>query len=289
MKMIKERLLAIINSYNSDGYYKFGNIPSSKLQNAMQNYPVDPSDTPLALIDATVMGSAKVGMVIGLKGIYFKNDWTTKTDKNFLSWDTLNNSHSTIDKGSMSCILIVPGCEFNMSGASMKRELLINLLNQLVSLYDEVINEPIETAPSAITPQSVKEEVLGIESSVGQSSLYSEIVPEVIAVCLVSDGRVEDDEVELATTIIESDEFLVDKHSALESLSENIDRLSAEREKSKAIFKLKSTTILSKLSNLSNDEKERINIMLEGLLETVSESGVIETETMVDSIKRKLQ
>jgi len=71
--MIQEQLLSIINTYNSDGYYAYGNIPSKKLQTAVQYYPVDPDDTSLALIDSTVFGLAKNGMVIGQKGRYWKN------------------------------------------------------------------------------------------------------------------------------------------------------------------------------------------------------------------------
>ena len=63
--MLQEHLLMLINNINSNDYYPYGNIPSNKLQTAMQTYPVDPLDTPLALIDTTVMGSAKCGMVIG--------------------------------------------------------------------------------------------------------------------------------------------------------------------------------------------------------------------------------
>jgi hypothetical protein len=117
--MIQEQLLTIINNINSGSYYTYGNIPSNKLQAAIQTYPVDSLDTPLALIDTTVMGSAKSGMVIGLKGIYFRNDWTTKTVKNFISWDELSKSKIPIGDGAMYCILLLPGCEFNMSGSSM--------------------------------------------------------------------------------------------------------------------------------------------------------------------------
>ena len=140
--MLQEHLLMLINNINSNDYYPYGNIPSNKLQTAMQTYPVDPLDTPLALIDTTVMGSAKCGMVIGLKGIYFRNDWTTKTIKNFISWDELSRNTLPIGDGAMSCILLTSGCEFNMSGSSMKKVVLINLLNQIVSLYrSAIINE----------------------------------------------------------------------------------------------------------------------------------------------------
>lgn len=290
--MIQERLLGIVNTYNSDGYYKYGNIPPKKLQSAMQYYPVDPSDVPLALIDTTVLGSAKTGMVIGLKGVYLKNDWTTKTDRNFIPWDVLSSGHSNVGSGAMNCVLVYPGCELNMSGSSMKKDLLINLLNQLISLYKELANshnvatevrENVSANTSEITTVSLL-------PSVVDNNAYQEIIPEIIALCMSADGSIEDSEVELATSLIENDEFIIDKHKALESMSTTMDKLVAEKLKSNAIFKLKATTIISKVSKLTDeDHKDRLVVILEGMLESVGSDGSSETRQIVEAISKKIQ
>lgn len=291
--MIEEQLLAVINTYDSDDYYKYGNIPPKKLQAALQNYPVDQSDTPLALVDTTVFGSAKTGMVIGLKGVYFKNNWITKTAKNFLSWKELSDSFSTISNGSMGCILLMPGCEIDMSGSSMKKELLINLLNQIIDLYRNI------STNNGTTNTPIKKDNLPIDDNVilignGQNDVstdyYSELLPELLALCMTADGEIEDSEVELATAIIDDDDVIQDKQSALESLSLNIDKFITAKSKSNAIFKLKSATIISKVTKVTNElHKERLEIVLEGMLESVKDEGVSETQHMIDAIRKKLQ
>lgn len=290
--MIQERLLSIVNAYNSDSYYKYGGIPPKKLQAAMQHYPVDPSDTPLALIDTTVLGSAKTGMVIGLKGVYLKNDWTTKTDRNFIPWDLLANSHSSVGLGKMSCVLVYPGCEINMSGSSMKKDLLVNLLNQLISLYKELANsqQNVNPAPECRTVEVAEVIVPRSLPSSNNSDAYQEIVPEIIALCMTADGEIEEAEVELGSALIESDELIVDKQKALESMSLNIDKLIQEKQKSNAIYKLKATTIISKIVKISDStQKERIMVILEGMLDCVGSEGESETKKLIEMISSKIQ
>lgn len=288
--MIQDDLLAIINTYNSNGYYKYGNLPANKLQNAMQNYPVDPSDTPLALIDSTVFGSAKTGMVIGLKGVYFKNDWTTKTDKNFISWEELSRSHSAISNGAMSCIMLMPGCEINMSGSSMKKDLLINLLNQLVSLYKDISYSVAQEKDITPIMQPQTTSVMMIENSTPLSNeAYQSILPEIIALCIVADGNIEDQEVELATSIIDSDDLIVDKHHALESLLSYIERFISDKDKSSAVFKLKVNTVASKLSKITDPfQKENISIILDGMMESISFDENNESQKLINTLKSKL-
>lgn len=125
-----EDALAIVNQCSAGDFYAHDRIPPKKLETAKSLYPVDPEDTPLALVDATVFGSAKCGMVIGLKGIYWKNDWTTPTEKNFLSWEELAPHASKLSSSFMT-VKLAPGCEFNLSGSQMKSDQLIGLLRQL--------------------------------------------------------------------------------------------------------------------------------------------------------------
>ena len=290
--MVQEQLLAIINAYNSDSYYGYGNIPPKKLQAAVQHYPVDLDETPLALIDSTVFGSAKTGMVIGLKGIYWKNSWNVKTSRNFLSWDELANSNTKISRTTYD-VQLFPGCEFGMSGSSMNKDLLVNLLNQIISLYKKIGHSAAENThheQSKSNSDSSRDIPLLISNSPNDSTdLYSELVPEIIALCMTADGEVEDSEVEIATAIIEHDEFIQDKQRALDSLLANIENMLSNKQKSNAIFKLKSTTIASKIYKISNDiQKERLNVILDGMRDSVSDSGASETTSMIEFVRGKL-
>lgn len=288
--MIQDQLLAIINSYNSDDYYKYGRIPSKKLESAVQHYPVDPDDTPLALIDSTVFGSAKTGMVVGLKGIYWKNSWTVKTDRNFLSWEELAESNAEISQTAHD-IQLIPGCAFGMSGSSMKKDLVVNLLNQIITLYQKIIQPGEMYKKDGQAGNNSNQDIHLLSSSQSRSSadLYAELVPEIMALCMAADGEVEDSEVEIATAIIDHDEFIKDKPSALSSLLSNIENMISDKQKSNAIFKLKATTVISKISKITDDlQKERLDIILDGMRDSVGAKGVSETISMIDAIKGKL-
>jgi hypothetical protein len=288
---LEDQLLAIIHNYNSDSYYTYGNIPAKKLQNACQNFPVDPNDTPLALVDTTVMGSAKTGLVIGLKGIYFRNDWATKTTKNFSSWEDLSMNRSPIGNGALYCITLINGCELNMSGSSMKKEVLTNLLNQIISLYKENRSNTLPTPATKNSPtdSTNNQNVLQIESPAKKTSLYQEIVPEILALCITADGAVDEDEIEMACALLDSDEFIDNKSEATSILSQLTEKLSAERTKSKALFKLKAATIISKIPQIADThQKERITIILDAMAETANNSSGDDFIEVISKIRGKL-
>ena len=111
---LEDQLARSLNSFATDGLFVIGGIPHDKLCNAIQNFPIDPRDTVLALIDATVMGSCKKGMAFGLRGVYWKNDWTTKTQRNYMSWDELSSIKHLIGAKSFDVIL-GPGNACNLS------------------------------------------------------------------------------------------------------------------------------------------------------------------------------
>lgn len=133
-------------------------------------------------------------------------------------------------------------------------------------------------------------EELPDDSFLDQESIYSSLIPELIALCITADGEIEESEIELATAMIENDEFIEDKENALESLALNIDRLISDRKKSSAIFKMKSSSIISKIEKINNNkEREKVNTIVEHMLSSVSTSGIEQTQVITDSITKKTQ
>lgn len=272
--MTKKQIMEVVNKFTSDGFYKGENIPPKKLSNATQNFLPDATEDPLALVDCTLTGNAKNGLIIGLKGIYFKNDWTTKTEKNFISWNELSNSTVSIQK-SFNDVILLPGCPLNMATSSMNKDQLINLLNQLIGL-NKALNshQDIETTD--------------LPKSDSSKSDYKDIIVKIIALCIAANGDVNDEEVELASVIIEDDENITDKESAINSLTENIETFIESKNKSSAMFKLKSGSIISSVSKIKNEtQKEKIQIILDALLEASKNND--ETNKIISSIKEKLK
>jgi hypothetical protein len=128
------------------------------------------------------------------------------------------------------------------------------------------------------------------ERKAGLCKKSNELIPEILALCMVADGNIEDTEVETATAIIEGEDYIVDKQKALEQLTQNIEKYLAKREKSKAVFKLKVSSILAKIPNLESSlHKERLKIIAESMLESVGNDGLSETAAFIDNISTKLQ
>ena len=272
---MKEKIIEILNKYGNHIYID-NLIPVEKVENAIINYPIDRTDKVLGLIDTTVFGSAKNGMAITEKGIYFKNDWTTHTIKNFLSWKELTKNN--IRKGSMFCILLANKCEFNISGASdINRDILINLLNEIINLFDISKNDnDIENTSNTNPNNNIDEQ-------------YVHILVNLIALCIVTDGEIEDSEIEMANAIIENDDLIKEKDYAINILGESIENLLAVKEKSSTIFKLKSLSITSKVLEMKDKfQKDKILIVLEGMLESVDKDNQGQTKILIDKIKEKL-
>jgi hypothetical protein len=171
MSAVIDKMFDIVVSYKANGYYVHGNIPNKKLESAFQNYPdTDIDDVILALIDSTVFGSAKTGMLIGANGIYWNNDWAVKTNRNSLSWDELADSRWSISKSTFD-IQLAPGCELGMSGCSMTKDNLINLLNRLIKCYKQEL-ENIQIS----TIEEDKEENIPIQNSTEKNCLYNRLL-----------------------------------------------------------------------------------------------------------------
>lgn len=263
---MRNEILNVLNRFAGEDIHIYEDIPQNKLQTAIKSYPIDNNDTVLALIDATVFGSAKVGMAIGIKGIYFKNDWSTPTRKSFFSWEDLKGKK--VEKGSMFCILISPGSEFNVSGATISRDVLINLLNSLIELYSE---------DKALTP------------SISSENNYQNIIPSLVALSIVADGVVDDSEIDTAFSIIENDELIEDKAEAYKKLNFYVNDLLLKKQNSQVLFKLKTAEIIASISKITDiDEKEKILIILDGMNESVSGEGKLETDLITNKIKDKI-
>lgn len=117
-------------------YSPHAEVPSSKIENAFKYYPVDRDDTPLILIDTTLFGSAKTGVLIGKNGVYWENDWTTDSAKKKLSWGELvylYNENEECITAYETDLFFNDDCVLNMAGSSMKREDLEKALRIIVS------------------------------------------------------------------------------------------------------------------------------------------------------------
>jgi hypothetical protein len=130
--------------------------------------------------------------------------------------------------------------------------------------------------------------VATLSNSDARNEFYESLLPELLALCITADGTPETSEKELALAIIENDDFITNKTQAFARLEQNIENLSAKRLKSMTIFKLQVANITAKIPQITQTEqKERIYIIVDGMLATVQEKGLVETKDITDRIKNK--
>lgn len=119
-----------LQRFSFSDFHVAPNIPVSKLKNAFQYFPVPTGEQAIALIDATVFGSAKNGMIFCHSGVYWKNDWTTDSVKDFLKWTEIVDLVGTMTAGG-STLMLAPGCPFNLAGCQVKANALLALFQRI--------------------------------------------------------------------------------------------------------------------------------------------------------------
>lgn len=131
--MVKiEDLIDICERYISSGYYVGDKIPESKLSNASMNFPIPPKEKVIAIVDGTILGTCKTGLAICSSGIRWKNDWKQETRNNYLMWNEF--TEIKIATSGLYNVQLGNGNFFNTSGASMKKAIIVNLLNDIKEL-----------------------------------------------------------------------------------------------------------------------------------------------------------
>lgn len=129
-----EELLKTCVKYLADGYHVGETIPEKKLNNAKSHLPIPDTERVVALIDATAFGSSKLGLAICEGGIYWRNNWATKTNRTFLSWDEFSASEPVGEEEKYKAIKLAEGSLFDVSASSFKKAEAIALLRELQTL-----------------------------------------------------------------------------------------------------------------------------------------------------------
>lgn len=172
----------------------------------------------------------------------------------------------------------------------LSREKFIDFcLTRKESILQKLSAYKIEKTGIMPLSNSNNEELITSTKLIESDSIYQSLLPEVIALCIAADGQIEESEIEMATEIIKNDNFIENKDFTINALYQTLESLMEKKGKSQVIFKIHSTNIINKIPKIINsEEKERINIIIEGMLSSVSEPGIKETKAIVDSIQNKI-
>lgn len=123
-------LFQICVKYSASNYYVDEVIPEKKLANARKHYPVPGQERIVALIDTTVFGSAKTGIVIGDTGLYWRNA-SQETQRTYLSWTQLAEI-SVVPKGILNTrIELGSNIVVELSGSAFSKDEVASLLSEI--------------------------------------------------------------------------------------------------------------------------------------------------------------
>ncbi len=150
---LRSKLTEVCSRYTSPSYYVAELIPRDKLQNALKTYPLSDGGQPIALIDTTVFGSAKNGMLIGEFGISWHNSAGISKISTMLLAD-LSILAITVDG---SKIKIGNEAVFETAGSQFDKKKIVTLLELIGDTWMESLTtdeEPQPDEPKITRPMS---------------------------------------------------------------------------------------------------------------------------------------
>ena len=126
---------AAITSSNDNGFYFKDGIPPKKLVGARTYLSGVQDDGVFAIVDTTIFGSAKIGLVVSRWGVIWKND-TVETARNAYSWKELA-SLDTPSKPNRGEITFEKGVVFDFTNSNGDADACRDTLVKLVAFAKE--------------------------------------------------------------------------------------------------------------------------------------------------------
>lgn len=242
---IDEQISHVLTRYSetNDNFYVFDNIPDKKLINALRYYQVPEDASIYALLDTTVFGSAKTGLVITPYGLYWRNDSGFGQELNSLDWVEINQLLPMLSVSKYT-LIFKPNVELDVSGSStMKQGAIIELLNELAPLFNRLIED-------------VNEDY--------EMGIVAELMPPTLAVLAMNDGKIDDNLVGQAITVVQSMAH-IDHAAIFSALTAQLQHYLAMGQQSMALIQLEQATLLAKWQALNPRQKQVLKNIMQSL------------------------
>jgi hypothetical protein len=100
------------------GFYALENIPQKKQESARASFKLPDGEEICVLIDATVFGSVKQGLLITESGVHISNGLLAKNrGAHFVDWDSVRSTQGGVMEGEYE-FLVGGGVYFNLSASA---------------------------------------------------------------------------------------------------------------------------------------------------------------------------
>ncbi len=269
---ITYKVKSIIKDNNTSGICYGNKIRNLKLKEAIKHFALDLNTNILALIDCTVLGPFKYGLIITEAGLIWINQ-SRKNIKEYLDWITLINIKNNIKIEGKKIL-------FGDYGHLDMTESRHCNINDAFKLFHNISNEIINTTNNS---------EIANQLSNSNKNVYINIVPKLIAIFIIADGIIQENQIELADNLIMNDELIEDKEKAFMQIKETMNEMLSYINKSYAVFTLKINSLVNQLFIIDcSIIKERLLIIVKGMAKNTSGHDEEETLNILESIKNKL-
>lgn len=108
-------------------------IDAKRLKTVRENFGIPANENIIMVYDDTLFGNNKVGFAICAGGLYWKNDWTIESKRNFLAWDEFVKRKITLDNLQIS---LERGDNIGAAGVGddEARKQMVKMLNEIKDL-----------------------------------------------------------------------------------------------------------------------------------------------------------
>ncbi|MEA3554268.1 MAG: hypothetical protein U9R39_07710, partial [Campylobacterota bacterium] len=114
--------------------------------------------------------------------------------------------------------------------------------------------------------------------TISDKKIYSNIMPKLVALFIIADGIIAEDQVDLATELIMHEELIDEKEEAFLLIKRTMDDMLTYIDKSFFVFQLKMNSLINEVSNINNKlHKDRLIIIIEGMSKNTKGFGEMET------------
>lgn len=155
--MFTDDIIQICSNLRTDDFFVSPGIPNDKLFALTCSTMMPPNTRVFALIDTTVFGSAKNGMLIAENGLYFHNDNNANIPGSFfMSWNDLWQTNNTMFpfRKELGELVLNNMLQFEFSGCSMNADQLVLLLVSLRSAYGKYVDAQNTPSSSSAAPKA---------------------------------------------------------------------------------------------------------------------------------------
>lgn len=265
---ISAKLNNLLRDKNISGICYGETLRNLKVNEVKKHFPISLNTNVIGLINCSVIGPFKYGIVITDSGLVWKNN--SHYMNNNLNWQDLSEIKKDIKLDNFTISFSNYG-EFDMKNSTRC------LPSDALSLFHDL---------SELSNNNFNKED---DKTLFDNKLYCNLIAKMLALFIVADGIIKVEQIELAEDIINNEHLIENKEESFYLIKETIDEILELQNKSHTLYQLKINSLINEVLKINNQShKDRLMIILEGMSKNTVGFGEMDSSNLLDLIKSKL-